>query len=91
MTKEEAYDSEIFPLMQKIIKVCKRERIAFIADFGLGDDLHCTSGEVTKDCEPSEEQLKSWDLLRPQRGFVMAITEETNPGGDKKITMRRIS
>lgn len=43
MTKEQVYDSEISPLMEKIIAICKKHKIAMLCDFGLGDDLKCTS------------------------------------------------
>lgn len=91
MSKEQIYDDEIFPLMGRIIKLCQEHKIAMIADFGLDDDLHCTSATLEPDSEPSLSQLNAWELLKPKRSFAMAITEETKPSGDKKITMRRIS
>lgn len=77
MTKEEAYDSEIFPLMGKIIEVCKREKISMVANFQLSvkgeEDLRCTTALLDKDYQPSKEQLSAFDLL--YHGFTaFAIT-----------------
>ena len=89
--KEKIYDEQINPLMAQIIKICTANNIAFIADFGLEDDLHCTSANVSDVCEPSDAQMKAWQLLKPKRSFAMAETIETLPDGSKKISLRRIS
>ncbi len=92
MTKENVYDEQINPLMKRIIAICKERRIAFIADFSLDDDgLHCTSAILEDDTSPSDAQLKAWKLLKPLHPFALAVTEETKPNGDKKITINRIS
>ena len=39
MTREEVYDAKIWPLMGKIIRICKRRGIPFVAGFEL-DPLH---------------------------------------------------
>jgi hypothetical protein len=45
--KEQAYDAEVAPLMDKVIEICRREGISMIAHFELpipGDpDLVCTT------------------------------------------------
>ena len=68
MTKEEAYDKEIRPLMAQIIEICKREKIAVLANFQLSvkdePDLRCTTALLEKDFEPSQEQIAALSLLR---------------------------
>lgn len=36
--KERVYDSEISPLMTKIIEICKREKIPMVATFAYAND-----------------------------------------------------
>ena len=91
MSKESVYDEQINPLMAKIIEICREHKIAMLCDFALGKDLRCTSAQLQDEFEPLHDQLKAYQLLRPKRPFAMAITEETQPNGDKKVTMRRIS
>ena len=77
--------------MAQIIAICKEHKIAFIADFALDDGLHCASADLRDDHEPSENQIKAFDLLKRKPHFAMAVTTETKPNGDKKITMQRLS
>lgn len=84
MTKEEAYDDEIYPLMDKIIEICKRERIAFLADFELDyleDDpdnkLLCTTALLTDEYEPREAMLQALLLLKPPPAAFAAFTITT--------------
>lgn len=91
MSKESVYDKQINPLMAQIIAICREHKIAMICDFALDDDLRCTSALLSDDFAPVDGQLEAYELFRPKRPFAMAITEETKPNGDKKVTMRRIS
>lgn len=91
MSKEKIYDEQVNPLMALIIKICRENKIAFVADFGLDDDLHCTSADLCDSHDPSAAQLKAFELLKPQRAFAMAETIETLPDGRKKVSLRRIS
>ena len=77
-TKEKIYDSEINPLMATIIAVCKQHKIPLIADFGLGDDLHCTTALLADEFEPSEGQLAAGRSLYNSAGFT-AITITKSP------------
>ena len=90
--KEQIYDERIAPLMKQIIATCKEYKIAFLADFSLDDDLHCTSADLRDDHEPAENQLKAFELLKPKAPpfAIVAITIETLPDGHQKIAMRRI-
>jgi hypothetical protein len=65
MVKEEIYDSEINPLMEKIIAICKKHNVSLIADFGLDDDLHVTSALLSGAFTPSHNQLRALDVLKP--------------------------
>lgn len=45
MNKEEIYDAEISPLMQKIIAICQENGIAMMASFAIGHDGEGPNGE----------------------------------------------
>lgn len=94
MTKEKIYDEKIEPLMASILEICKKHKIAMIADFALDNDgSHCTSALLTGEFEPSENQLAAWGHLKPNQssGFALSETTETMPDGTKRITIKRIS
>jgi hypothetical protein len=91
MTKEEIYDAQISPLVKQIIEICKAHKIALIADFGLDDDMHCTTSLLADEYLPSDSQLEAHAALRPKPIFALAETVETKPDGSKNITIRRIS
>lgn len=91
MSKESVYDEQIDPLMKQIITICHTHKISLICDFGLEEDLHCTTALLSDEFSPSDDQLQALRSLKPKPAFAMAITEETKLNGDKKITMRRIS
>jgi hypothetical protein len=90
MSKETVYDEQINPLMAQIIEICKEHKIAALANFRLDEDLCCTTALLADEYDPSDEQLEALSLLK-KKPFAMAVTEETKPNGDKKLTMRRIS
>lgn len=90
-TKEEIYDELVYPLMGQIIDICKKHKIAMLADFALDHDLKCTSALLTKEFSPSEEQLQALLLLRPKKPLMAAITTETKADGSQKIKVERIS
>ncbi len=91
MSKEEIYDSQINPLMAEILRLSKEHKIAFIADFELGDGLHCTSAQLNDEFEPSETQIAAFEILKPKRSYAVAETISTLPDGRKKVTISRIS
>jgi|SRR6185312_321454 len=43
MSLEQTYDTEIEPLMKRIIEIAKRARIPMYASFALDDGLACTT------------------------------------------------
>lgn len=102
--KEAVYDAEIAPLMTKIIEVCKRERIPFVAVFQYaGSDAapegaaHCTSfleASATPSLSAHMRELR--DLasrrVRHDRGGHVAFAETvtTSPDGKRTISIRRV-
>jgi hypothetical protein len=88
MTKESTYDTEIAPLMARIIATCKAHKIALIADFKLDDDLHCTTALLGEDHEPSPQQLQASRMLSPRNGRVTMIT--TRDKDDNVVRMDAI-
>ena len=90
MNKEQIYDSEIAPLMAKIIATCQTHKIAMLCDFAIGheDDegLKCTTALLQDELNPPKEMLRALELLRPkQHSSVMMITA-TKPDGSKTLT-----
>lgn len=69
MNKEQIYDTEIAPHMTQIIAICKRSKIAVIANFQIpidnNDDLQCTTALLKDEYSPSKEQLAALALLKP--------------------------
>lgn len=74
---EPVYDSEIAPLMSKIIEICKRDNIPFVASFYLnsqdGDPFICTSCLTTSTETP--ESFK--DVVRILRSGYKAVPPST--------------
>ena len=71
-SKEEVYDAEIAPLMAQILEVCKREKIAMVAQFSTPSaedpDLLCTSALLEKEYSPTKDQLAAYQIL--YHGFL---------------------
>ena len=57
--KEKIYDEQIGPLVEQIIALCKEHQISLVADFGLDDDMHCTTALLEDSFSPSKSQLKA--------------------------------
>jgi hypothetical protein len=88
MTKGQVYDSQIAPLMEQIIEICKQTKIAMIADFGLDDDIHCTSALLANEYFPSDGQLEALKAVSPKRGIAVAETIETLSDGSKRVKIQ---
>lgn len=83
MTKEEAYDSLINPLMAQIIAICKEHRIPVLASFTLDAEsgLHCTTTLLEDEWEPSEEIIAaSKELFRESGASLMTLTTKNERG-----------
>lgn len=80
--KETTYDSEISPLMSQIIEICKRHKIAMLADFCLDDNedgeaLKCTTALLDESHDPEPEQLEAIRVLYKQP-LLVAFTITRN-------------
>ena len=88
-TKEQIYDDEISPLMARIIEICKSNKIAMVMSFYLPDEeqdtLHCTTGFVADEYEPSDSLIKAWEILRPKEKPILSVTVE-HANGEKTVT-----
>lgn len=87
-TKEQVYDAEISPLMAKVIEICKREKIAVLANFQLSvegeEDLRCTTALLDRESKPSQEQLSALSLLRDgYAAFVITTRQSSDSKGSK--------
>jgi len=89
MNKEEVYDAEIFPLMSKIIEICKANKIAMLADFAIGHEadegLKYTTCVLDNSVNPPPSMIQALNILKPRRAAPMMITT-TKPDGSKTIT-----
>lgn len=90
MTKEDVYDSEISPLMARIIAICKEHDIPMVADFQLDDDrgaedagFHCTTAIVPRDATP--KMLEAQRILRPEKPVEWCAFVE-HPDGTREQT-----
>jgi hypothetical protein len=100
--KEKIYDEYIAPLMAEIIEICRRHKIAMIADFGLegqtdeDSDLHCVTALLSDDFGPSDSQLEAWATLKPKatHGFVSVVMAAAGPDANTTVLLnakRKIS
>jgi len=76
MTKEQIYDAEIFPLMEKIQDICKENKIPMLATFALDDGLQCTSAYL----EPA------WNTPRSMENAFLALYKN-NPSAFQMFTV----
>jgi hypothetical protein len=91
MNKEGIYDTQINPLMNQIISICREHKIAMLADFSLDKDLRCTTTLLSEEYHPTDEQLAALECIKPHRTFAMSEVVSTKPDGSKHITLTRIS
>jgi hypothetical protein len=81
--KEAIYDEQIFPLMEKIIDICKEHKISMIFDVALGcpegsdDQLKCTSFLIGPEFDTPDEMRRAAGILLPRRDLLTAITITT--------------
>jgi len=65
MNKEQVYDREIAPLLDRIFGICKQHDIPMLVVFGLPTeeepDLHCAS--VANVDEMSDDLKEVWELI----------------------------
>lgn len=79
MTKEDAYDSLINPLMAQIIAICKEHEIPMLASFALDEeDLHCTTALLQDEWGPSEALLAAYRAIYGTRSPLMITTRNAD-------------
>jgi hypothetical protein len=88
-SKEDVYDSQISPLMDQVIKIASEHKIPVAITFQLDSEgLRCTTMLSER---ANSEMLRIMEVAKPhQPAVALAITETTNPGGKKTITIRRV-
>ena len=70
--KEKIYDEQIAPLMDKIIEICQKHKIAIIFDANLGydpqagADLKRTTSLLSEKYHSSPEMLAAFEILKGQ-------------------------
>lgn len=80
MSKEDIYDAEIAPLMDEILKICQKHKIAMVASFATpsdtSDDLYVSSALLDEDGKfPGFMKV----MAAIQRGSI-GVVEEENVG-----------
>lgn len=101
MNKEEIYDSQISPLMQQVIEICKANGIAALTSFSIGHDGEGPNGEdctnltctthlpdmLTEEFDPRFSKAVGIIQQRSGRigGMAMNITT-TNADGSQTLT-----
>ena len=87
MNKEEIYDSQISPLMTKIIQICKDHKIAMIMSFALPTDeepgLSCSTALLNDEYEPTQTQIEAYNcIIRHTQSAVPLMIATRNQDGD---------
>jgi hypothetical protein len=82
---EEVYDEEIFPLMAKIIEVCKRHEMPFVASFQYatgGDEEygHCSSALLPCSRPIAPELEAAYAAIAPKKSRGLNITTRDAKG-----------
>ena len=84
MTKEEAYDKKIAPLMTKIIAVCEKHKIAHLCHFELDgegeDQVLCTSCNTSPDRNPSDAIKGAVKVVYPPPAQMIAFAITVKDG-----------
>jgi hypothetical protein len=75
MTKEQIYDTQIYPLMEQIIRICKEHKIAHVCTFSLDkeSELFCTTNDISDECEPPDVLVDITALLFPPEPKLFAF------------------
>lgn len=77
MTKEEAYDTQISPLMAQIIAICKEHKIAHVCSFSLDFEsgLCCTTFDIEDEQKPPDEFVRMVAIIHPPRTRELIIRQ----------------
>jgi len=67
MNKEEIYDEQIAPLIDKIIAICNQNKIAALISFALptedNDSLSCTTAILGGEYEAHDSQIEAYRII----------------------------
>ncbi len=76
LTKEEAYDAKIYPLMAQIMDICHEHKIPMVASFTLDIDnaVHATSAILREDYQPHECLIRARNALFAKQPSRLAVT-----------------
>lgn len=92
-SKEQVYDEQLYPLMEKVIAICREHEIPLVCTFQYGDDgedaMLCTTVITTF----QRTHALMLDLARhhgPKTATVLMETVETMPDGSKRVTIRKV-
>jgi hypothetical protein len=89
MNKEQIYDSQINPLMEQIIEICKSNKIAMLATFAIPTpedaDLCCTSQTPDETGKLPRHMAEASSLIRNGRAAPMMLTTQ-HADGSKTLT-----
>lgn len=66
---EEVYDDEISPLMQQIVKICKREGLPMVATFMYANDFDADEGSFCTSALPNRPR-DSCKTIRGASAFI---------------------
>ena len=90
MNKEAIYDSEISPLIAKVIGICKQHKIAMIMSFAIptddDPDLSCSTALLSDEYEPQSGQIKAFDAMMPRQASPSMITARDKGGNVTSVT-----
>lgn len=89
MNKEQVYDEQVFPLMARIIDVCKEHGIAMIASFDIPTEDHpglrCTSLLPDESGKNPDAHKQAYRILRPEARPVFHL-RTTHEDGSETLT-----
>jgi hypothetical protein len=84
--REVIYDTEIAPLMKKIIATCKKRGIPMVADFALDGDMRCTTAILVDKDEPPQALREAYAILRPDARRPLMLTTRDGEGRVTSMT-----
>lgn len=81
LSKEEAYDELIYPLMDQIIQICQEHKIANICSFSIGEEdegtegMCCTTCLISPEYDTPEKYLKALSIIYPKYLASLALKD----------------
>lgn len=78
MTKEQVYDTQLAPLMDKVIAICREHGIGMLASYALDGDIRCTTN-MADDTGKFPFARQCAEIQHGVAPLVAAITVTSNP------------